>query len=165
MEIIRQEAEEAADGINALQQGPSDGSYDDFEEEADYDERSESSADAEGSENDETKAVQEPHFADDFRDLAQWAFGPKGLPELQLLAYGDFSHKGRYHKYTMLLCRNESPDVDAFMEGSSSGLFGPTYYRSLGPDDLCLYELCCIHEKSLAACNVSNVIVERDGLL
>ncbi len=28
--------------------------------------------------------------------LAMWAFGPCGLPNLKVLAYGDFSHHGRY---------------------------------------------------------------------
>ena len=28
--------------------------------------------------------------------LAMWAFGPYGLPNLKVLAYGDFSHHGRY---------------------------------------------------------------------
>ena len=42
-------------------------------------------------------------------DLANWAFGPLGLPKLRILAYGDFSHHGRYAEHTVLLCRNVSP--------------------------------------------------------
>ncbi len=34
--------------------------------------------------------------------LALWAFGPKSYPELQVLAYGDFSSDGRYARYNFL---------------------------------------------------------------
>ena len=39
-------------------------------------------------------------------EFAQWAFGSDGLPNLQIIAYGDFSHNGRYTKHTELFCRN-----------------------------------------------------------
>ncbi|PVH92988.1 hypothetical protein DM02DRAFT_542422, partial [Periconia macrospinosa] len=39
-------------------------------------------------------------------DLAQWAFGPKGLPSLEVIVYGDFSYEGRYAHSNVFLCRN-----------------------------------------------------------
>ncbi|PVH91917.1 hypothetical protein DM02DRAFT_635787 [Periconia macrospinosa] len=39
-------------------------------------------------------------------DLAQWAFGPKGLPSLEVIVYGDFSYEGRYVHSNVFLCRN-----------------------------------------------------------
>ncbi|GCB25461.1 hypothetical protein AAWM_08346 [Aspergillus awamori] len=43
--------------------------------------------------------------AEDFVLLAQWAFGPTGLPALQILAFGDFSHDGRYSEQQILIRR------------------------------------------------------------
>jgi hypothetical protein len=39
------------------------------------------------------------------REFADWAFGAEGLPDLQVLAWGDFSHEGRYARHNVLLCR------------------------------------------------------------
>jgi hypothetical protein len=39
-------------------------------------------------------------------DFAEWAFSTEGLPNLQILAYGDFSYEGRYAEYNALLCRD-----------------------------------------------------------
>jgi len=36
--------------------------------------------------------------------FADWAFGPEGLPELDILAYGDFSHRDR--QPNILMCRS-----------------------------------------------------------
>jgi hypothetical protein len=38
------------------------------------------------------------------REFADWAFGAEGIPDLQVLACGNFSH-GHYAKYNVLLCR------------------------------------------------------------
>ncbi|KAJ5798995.1 uncharacterized protein N7503_006500 [Penicillium pulvis] len=35
--------------------------------------------------------------AEDFILFAEWAFGSDGLPDLQVLAIRDFSHRDRYH--------------------------------------------------------------------
>ena len=39
--------------------------------------------------------------------FAAWAFGETGLPELRVLARGDFSHDGRFAASQVLLCRRE----------------------------------------------------------
>lgn len=40
------------------------------------------------------------------QELAQWAFGPDGLPSLRVIACGDFPHEGRYRRHNVLLCRD-----------------------------------------------------------
>jgi hypothetical protein len=43
--------------------------------------------------------------ADEFVSFAEWAFGPTGLPNLQILALGDFSDKDRFKKQQFLIRR------------------------------------------------------------
>ena len=38
-------------------------------------------------------------------EFASWAFGPYGLPGLQVIAFGDFSHRPRFDWTHVLLCR------------------------------------------------------------
>lgn len=52
-------------------------------------------------------------------EFAQWAFGPNGYPELQVLAYGDFSHEGRYERHKLLLCRRESYSLSTSPDNGS----------------------------------------------
>lgn len=40
------------------------------------------------------------------RKFAHWAFGPDGLPTLEVLAFGDFSHDGRFRNHNHLFCRH-----------------------------------------------------------
>ncbi|QSS64918.1 hypothetical protein I7I51_01993 [Histoplasma capsulatum] len=46
--------------------------------------------------------------SEDEYNFAEWAFSTDGLPNLQILALGDFSFEGRYSKYNVLLCRSDS---------------------------------------------------------
>jgi hypothetical protein len=41
-------------------------------------------------------------------DFADWAFGPTGLPRLEVLAFGDFSYDERYRKQRFLARRKRS---------------------------------------------------------
>ncbi|KAJ5260657.1 hypothetical protein N7524_008681 [Penicillium chrysogenum] len=43
--------------------------------------------------------------AENFVSFAEWAFGPDGLPALQVLAFGDFSHGDRYRSQQFLMRR------------------------------------------------------------
>jgi hypothetical protein len=45
-------------------------------------------------------------LTESFRDLAQWAFGPQGLPSLEAIVGGDLSYEGRYAQSNVFLCRN-----------------------------------------------------------
>ncbi|KAE8155390.1 hypothetical protein BDV40DRAFT_283846 [Aspergillus tamarii] len=44
--------------------------------------------------------------AQEFLAFADWAFGPTGLPTLQVLAFGDFSHGERYRRQQFMVGRN-----------------------------------------------------------
>ena len=41
-------------------------------------------------------------------EFAQWAFSEDGLPDLEILAWGDFSNESRWAEHSMLLCRDQS---------------------------------------------------------
>ena len=53
-----------------------------------------------------TPASEDFMSMDDLADFAEWAFGPTGFPNLLVLAYGDFSHQGRFRWTNLLFCRN-----------------------------------------------------------
>jgi hypothetical protein len=44
----------------------------------------------------------------EFLQFALWAFSEVGLPDLQVLAWGDFSYDGRWVWHNALFCRDES---------------------------------------------------------
>ena len=70
-----------------------------------------------------------------FRQLVQRAIGPEGLPRLQLLAYGDFSHGDRYTEATQLYCRAEQI-FDAMSPSSLDSMIPePPAFRELKKDD------------------------------
>ncbi|KAI2736050.1 hypothetical protein DTO013E5_9205 [Penicillium roqueforti] len=43
--------------------------------------------------------------AEEFLSFAEWVFGPCGIPSLQVLAFGDFSHEERYREQQFLIRR------------------------------------------------------------
>lgn len=45
--------------------------------------------------------------AEQLVSFAEWAFGPRGLPALKVLAFGDFSHEDRYPGQQLLVRRVE----------------------------------------------------------
>ncbi|KAK2803993.1 hypothetical protein FQN50_006799 [Emmonsiellopsis sp. PD_5] len=47
--------------------------------------------------------------------FAHWAFGPRGLQHLQILAYGDFSYGDRHRESQILFCRKEAPIPQRFI--------------------------------------------------
>lgn len=70
--------------------------------------------------------------------FAKWLFGPEGLPNLQILAGGDFSREGRYSEYNTLLCRPKSQCSDG--------------YEELTPDNVPLWNIVYDNMDMLAAC-------------
>lgn len=62
----------------------------------------------------------------EYRDLACWAFGPSGIASLQLLAFGDFSCRGRFSPRNLILRRKDGPVAD-----------GKLPYRLESGDSLC----------------------------
>ena len=81
--------------------------------------------------------------------FAQWAFGENGLPQLELLAYGDFSQQGLWSKHSVVLCRNS--------HASESGL--AWNFRRLRGDDLHLESLFQNSLEYLSACPANNITV------
>ncbi|KAJ5230957.1 hypothetical protein N7489_011665 [Penicillium chrysogenum] len=49
--------------------------------------------------------------AEELVSFAEWAFGPHGLPALQVLAFGDFSHGDRYRSQQFLMRRLACDDT------------------------------------------------------
>jgi hypothetical protein len=49
-----------------------------------------------------------PCKPDELHNFAQWAFSADGLPDLQVLAWGDFSYGERYSNASLLLCGSDS---------------------------------------------------------
>jgi hypothetical protein len=64
-------------------------------------------------------------------DLAQWAFGPQGLPSLEVIVYGDFSHQGRYAQSHVYLCRHAGlhQDYEQDMAGQTFRHFSRDDWR------------------------------------
>ena len=46
-----------------------------------------------------------PELLPELRGFASWAFGPHGIPSLQMIALGDYAHGGRATWNNFLLCR------------------------------------------------------------
>ena len=96
----------------------------------------------------------------DMQCFAQWAFGPNGLPDLQILAFGDFSHNGRYEEHTALLCRDEA--AARRMASKRKGLRSDSQmsewtYRHLRKEDTELQDLLSRNMCMLKACPVDGI--------
>lgn len=84
----------------------------------------------------------------EIHQLASWAFGPEGLPSLQVLAYGDFSYRGR--RPNLVLCRCELLD-DSDIQKSAAGLSGLAY-REVTKADISEQETLYTNAHFLEAC-------------
>jgi hypothetical protein len=80
--------------------------------------------------------------------FADWAFGPEGLPELEILAYGDFSYRGR--QPNTLLCRSQ--DLKQIMAGTKTTLASKSRYRQVTKMDARLWEVAQENFDLLEAC-------------
>ena len=83
--------------------------------------------------------------------VAQQMFGPNGLPELQILAYGDFSYGSRFEDSSILICRNDVASV------KRAGRTVRLNFRKLQLEDLALQDLLSRHMPTLEACPVDSV--------
>ena len=82
------------------------------------------------------------HLNADALECARWAFSNEGLPNLQVFAFGDFSHNGRYASKNLLLCRDTG---------------GPGF-RAVTDEDFYLGELIRGNMDMLAACAVDSIM-------
>lgn len=48
----------------------------------------------------------------EFFSCVEWAFESEHFPELQILAFGDFAHGGRFSDRSLLFCRETKPNSD-----------------------------------------------------
>ena len=98
------------------------------------------------------ECIENSHVTDRARwalHCARWAFGKKGLPNLQIFAYGDFSHEGRFASQSLLLCR----DANASQTG------GPAF-RAITDTDYGLWDLIHKNMDMLAACAIDDLILD-----
>lgn len=79
-------------------------------------------------------------------DFAHWAFSGDGLPNLRILAYGDFAHDDRFKDTQVLLCRN-------LAESSRRS------FRFIQDSDVDLHTLLAANMELLRACPVSAFLV------
>jgi hypothetical protein len=63
----------------------------------------------------------EPELRNDFRHFAEWAFGPDGIPSLDIIAFGDFAYGGRENGHNVLLGRNTSGTSNFRMLDAKTG--------------------------------------------
>ena len=108
----------------------------------------------------------DPHRAAQVPNLntfACWAFGPHGLPNLQVLAHGDFSHDGRYVENTFIFGRDgfvpsvQKPTFWAAAPKSEVGFVG---FSLLGKEER--NEVMARYGAFLEACPVDPLVGE-DG--
>lgn len=85
--------------------------------------------------------------SEDLAELAEWAFGVEGFPDLQVIAYGDFSNNGRFRKSTALLSRNTDSTASSSQSAHKN-------FVVLRPND---YDLQPQSMKTLTACPVSPI--------
>jgi hypothetical protein len=84
----------------------------------------------------------------DIHKFASWAFGPDGLPSLQVLCYGDFSYQGRRPYVTF--CRSKSLDCRNGYESISR--ISDKSYRAVTREDVAEQEILHINACFLEAC-------------
>ena len=81
-------------------------------------------------------------------EFADWAFGPEGLPQLEILAYGDFSYQGR--QPNTLLCRPQG--LKQIMAGRKTTLASKSPYRQVTKEDVRLWKVVQDNLDLLEAC-------------
>ncbi|KAJ5346162.1 hypothetical protein N7452_004166 [Penicillium brevicompactum] len=101
--------------------------------------------------------------ADEFVSFAEWAFGPTGLPNLQILALGDFSHKDRFQKQQCLIrrrCHKKERRYEDYPRSSCGHEpeFSPCFCATNAADDQ-IWGGPSVGARLLSACPASGVIV------
>lgn len=94
--VIEQEGGNSDDGIYSDEKGSSD-------------EDSSSERDSSGDGDSSSDEVSESYrLQPQLSRLAEWAFGPDGIPSLEVIACGDFAYRGRpsgFKRVDVILCR------------------------------------------------------------
>ncbi|KAI9891671.1 MAG: hypothetical protein M1814_002606 [Vezdaea aestivalis] len=92
----------------------------------------------------------------DMEDFASWAFGPRGFPNLRVLASGDFSHSGRFENSCSLWCRDNDRERPFTRSRKIKRV-----WREVRKEDVAENELINANMNFLAACPVSPLIYEN----
>ncbi|KAH6667672.1 hypothetical protein B0J14DRAFT_169359 [Halenospora varia] len=91
--------------------------------------------------------------------FANWAFGPDGLPALQVLAFGDFSYDGRFHNHNHLFCRHtwsiRNPENDTLQQSEDELILT---FRPIRENDRKLWDLIDRNTEFLEACPTDSII-------
>jgi hypothetical protein len=93
------------------------------------------------------------------REFATWAFGPDGLPTLEVLAFSDFSYDGRFEFRNKLFCRhtrsirNLENDTSQQLEDELIRIF-----RLIRRNDRELWDLIDRNKEFLEACPINSII-------
>jgi hypothetical protein len=94
----------------------------------------------------------------------QWAFGADGIPSIQVLAYGDFSFKGRFRWENHILCR-QAWKVRKRREGITTGDDKDEKvlpFRPIRDSDVKMMELVSENMDFLGACPADSIVIKSD---
>jgi hypothetical protein len=102
-----------------------------------------------------------PSAPQNLLSVAQWSFGPTGLPDLKVLAYGDFSYNGRYVWQNWLFCRSqyglELAEQDCNLDLAATLKLNFTF-GEVAKSDWELQELIDSHSEMLEACPEDTIL-------
>jgi len=88
--------------------------------------------------------------------FANWAFGPEGFPELDIVAFGDFSYQGRFSWNNLLLCRDKSSSSPANPDSTQQG--AAFTFRNMRKNDRALWDLLKRNADFLEACPSDEIL-------
>jgi hypothetical protein len=88
--------------------------------------------------------------------FANWAFGPKRFPKLDIVAFGDFSYQGRFSRNTLLLCRDKPSSSPANPDTTQQGT--ALTFRNMRKNDRALWDLLKRNADFLEACPTQAIL-------
>jgi len=95
----------------------------------------------------------------ELREFTNWAFGPHGLPTLEVLAFGDFSYDGRFDVRNKLFCRHTRstgyPGDDTSQQIHDKLLLT---FRPVRENDRKLWDLIDRNTEFLKACPTDSIL-------
>ncbi|KFY99998.1 hypothetical protein V500_01218 [Pseudogymnoascus sp. VKM F-4518 (FW-2643)] len=84
--------------------------------------------------------------------FARWAFSSEGIPELRILAWGDFSNDGRWGESNVMLCRDQSLEPTG------------TNFRTLRDSDFNYWDLIDENMDMLSACSPDHLLWAKEAV-
>ncbi|KAH9204561.1 hypothetical protein DL95DRAFT_529207 [Leptodontidium sp. 2 PMI_412] len=95
----------------------------------------------------------------ELREFTNWAFGPHGLPTLEVLAFGDFSYDGRFDVRNKLFCRH-TRSTRYPGDGTSQQIHDKLVltFRPVRENDWKLWDLIDRNTEFLKACPTDSIL-------